>query len=313
MRNHDKKQLLADFDLGVRWLALGDLTGEAELSCIDGRHHGHVLGAPGGDIGELVLLLGTIEALSSATFGADRIERIMRRYLDRHGRFYKHTDRNALMALETTIAEDTSADGEELRRALATAGSIDALVTEPPTELRDKLAELLVIPRHVGCGHLRSMLEYAGEYGVRRNLVEDAIASFFRLLWSGAPQTDFTILEGQHEESLILTFDTDQELTADTLMPSVCSSEDGPFLFANHEAARRYKRRLDVDLLDDLVDLSALADSPEQAKRRLLDEAQRLARVQAAATIAHLAPDLPAYTITYRGRELDVDTAGPSS
>jgi hypothetical protein len=305
----NRKNLLDEFDLEVHWLRLGELTGDAELSCIDGRHRGHVLGAPGGDTGELILMLGTLEAITDEVFSPSRVEDILVGYLARLGRFYQHSDRDALVALEKTIRTKGRTEHEALVRALDAATSIDELLHAPPPEVRTRLAELLVMPRHVGCGHLRAMLEYTDEYGVRRALIEDTIRAFFRLLWNGNPQADFTILEGQHEETVIITFDTDQPVTADTLIPSVCASDEGPYLFANHQAARRYKRRIDLDVLGEAIDLGRFVGerADEQAQRDLLEQAEQLAERQAAATISHLAAHLPAYTVIYRGRQLAVD------
>jgi hypothetical protein len=304
MTNDDNRSLLETFQLTVRWRQLAELVGDAKLSCIDGRHTGCTLGAPGGDTGEFILLFGAIEHATETAFSSQRIEVMLEHYMDRHGRFYLHTDRNAITQLAETISQD-----EELGAALSEAGSIDALLNRPPAKVRARLLELLVEPRHVGCGHLRTMLEHIEEYDVRLELVEDAIRSFFRLLWRGNPKADFTVLEGVHEESVIITFDTEQTLEADTLIPSVCAAEDGPYLFANHEAARRYKRRLDLAMVSEVEDLVLFeeSDDDEQALQRLLDEAERLAERQAAATISHLAPDLPSYTARFEGRELTTD------
>lgn len=290
------------FDLSLNWLTLAELTADAELSCIDGRHTGCVLGAPGGDTGEFILLLGVLEEESGEKFSAEQIERILEHYMDRHGRFYLHTDRHALEALEETIRGDE--DYEKLREALEDAGSIDALVNEPPKDVRAELVDLIVEPRHTGCGHLKTMLGHIDEFGVRKKLVEATIRAFYRLLWWGRVEADLTILEGEHEESAIVSFETDQELSADTQVPAVCSSPQGPYLFVNHEPARRYKRRQDLELLAEMTDL---VPSGDPVRKRLLDHAEKLAEKQAAATISHLAPDLPTYSVTFSGREVDTD------
>lgn len=295
----DSNHTMDEFNLSLNWLPLAELTADAELSCIDGRHTGCVLGAPGGDAGEFILLLGVLEEATDETFSAEQIERILDHYMDRHGRFYLHTDRHALEALEQAVRND-----DQLGEALEQAGSIDALVAAPPKDVRARLADLLVEPGYTGCGHLKTMLGHIDEFGVRKELVEGTIRAFYRLLWWGRIEADLTILEGEHEESAIVSFETDQELSAQTVVPAVCSKPEGPFLFVNHEAARRYKRRQDLALLADMPDLVPEGADAHQA---LLEDAEKLAEKQAAATISHLAPELPTYSVRFEGEELQID------
>ncbi len=299
MTKKDTPPTLDEFNLTLDWISLAELTADAELSCIDGRHTGCILGAPGGDAGELILMMGVLEDATDETFGAEDVETLLEHFMDRHGRFYLHTDRHALDALERTLG-----DHEPLRQALADAGSIDALINEPPTQVRAALADLLVEPRHVGCGHLKTMLLHTDEYGVRRELVEATIRAFYRLLWWGRVEADLTILEGEHEESAVISFETDQPLDAQTQVPAVCASHEGPFIFANHEAARRYKRGQDLELL---AEMPGLVPEDEDARAKLLEDLETLAEKQAGATVSHLAPDLPTYFVTFEGREMKVD------
>lgn len=280
----------------LEWIPLADLTANADLSCIDGRFRGCGLGAPGGDAGELVLLLGALEAYTGHIFEPDEIERILEADMQRHGRFYMHTDRGALDRLEEAVAAHAG-----LAEALTRAGGIDALVAAPPVEARPALLDLLVQPQYTGCGHLATMLEHVDEYGVRRRLVEGVIGAFFRLLWSGREQADFDVLEGEHEEQGVVHFATTQPLDAAMAVPSVCGNYDGPHFFLNHDAPRRYKRERDLELLAEFTDV---IPEREQQRCELLDAAASLAERQAAATVRYLAPDLPQYEVWFEGRRV---------
>ncbi|QDG50614.1 hypothetical protein FIV42_07675 [Persicimonas caeni] len=299
MSNKRTKPSFDDFNLTLHWVSVAELTANAELSCIDGRHNGCVLGAPGGDAGEFILMLGGLEKVCDARFDAERVEAILSHYMDRYGRFYLHTDRHALDALTETVGEH-----DALREALDAAESIDALLLEPPEGVREVLADLLVDPKHVGCGHLKTMLSHIDEYDVRKELVEDTIRAFHHMLWRGRPEADLTILEGDHQESAIINFETPDELEADAEVPAVCSSPDGPHIFANHEAARRYKRMRDLEMLADMP--GVVPEDPE-TRKELLAEINTLAKKQAAATVSYLAPDLPNYAVTFKGSDIDTE------
>lgn len=299
MTKQDTTPSFDDFNLTLRWVSLAELTADAELSCIDGRHTGCVLGAPGGDAGEFILMLGGLERTGEHEFDGEQIHEVLEHYMDRHGRFYMHTDRHALDALTETLRQD-----DELSQALDDAGSIDALVNQPPKDVRSALVELLIDPNHVGCGHLKTMLSHIDEFGVRKALVEETIRAFYRSLWWGRIEADLTILEGEHEESAIISFETEDALEPQTEVPSVCASSEGPYIFANHEAARRYKRERDLELL---AEMPGLVPDDEAARQELLNDLETLAEKQAAATVSHLAPDLPTYSVTFEGREMTVD------
>jgi hypothetical protein len=53
-----------------RWVPLSALKAGEYLSCIDGRHDECVVAAPGGDLGEFILLMTALEAVWEVRFGA---------------------------------------------------------------------------------------------------------------------------------------------------------------------------------------------------------------------------------------------------
>ena len=284
----------------LHWIPLGQLTGDEELACIDGRFTGCVLGAPGGDAGEFVVLVGALEKVAGRKAWRGEVERWLEGYMQRHGSFYLHSDRHAMQSLARTVSDDP-----ELSGWLEEAGDIDALVRQPPREAQEKLRELLIEPRHVGCGHLKTMLSDIEAYGVRRELVEDTIRGFFTLLWQDGPNTaNFTILEGEHAESAIIVFDSEQKPNDETLVPALCGSKAGPYFFVDHQPARRFKRQKDLDLLSQASDL---VPSTKKGRTAILNAAEALADRQAEATISALAPDLPKFVVHFEGQNISVE------
>jgi hypothetical protein len=179
-------------------VALEDLDRGAWLGCVDGRRPHCVVGAPGGTVGLLILLLASLEQESGSNLASHTVDEILRRYLDHVGHFYFHTDRDAQDRLLDALATGPVT----LRRAggVTSPTALDALVRDPPAGLRAALLEALLDPAHVGCGHVRLLLEAPQEYGVRREVVEAVLRSFYRRLWDGDPRLVLDVLDGAHNE-----------------------------------------------------------------------------------------------------------------
>jgi rhodanese-related sulfurtransferase len=177
--------------------SLDDLTDQLALGCVDGRRSRCVVGAPGGNAGALVLLLAAFEEESGHRLPLGTVEELFLRYLDHFGSFYVHTDRNAQDLLAATPTAGGTGGPED-------AAGMDALLLNPPDGTRAELLEALLQPPHVGCGHLRLLLEEPRRYRVRRSLVQDVVRSFFLRLWEGDPRLTLEVLEGGHEERAVV-------------------------------------------------------------------------------------------------------------
>jgi hypothetical protein len=187
-------------------LPLDELGGELAVGCVDGRRHGCVIGAPGGNAGLLVVLLAGLERVRGRPFGAEEVASLFHAYLDRFGAFYFHSDEPAVAALRRTLESDGAPGaGAPLPDAVT-------LALDPPAELRDAVLAALTDPPHVGCGHLRillgesSMVSAPGnrEVPVRPDLVREVLREAFRALWRGDPRMRFEILSGDHHEEGVL-------------------------------------------------------------------------------------------------------------
>ena len=271
------------------WVPLGALRAGEFLSCIDGRHGDHVISAPGGDLGEAVLLLGAVEQVRGVPFTTAEIAECMQFLMDWHSRFYMHTDEDALRRLASDLADEPAFQSHPL----TDLDRLRDLVVRPGHEHRERLAQLLGEPRYVGCGHLQQMLLKPQRYGVRKPLVAGVIRAFFRRMWDGAPSAQFVVLEGVHDERAFVRIEVEGEPDAGLFVPAISGTHANARTFVEHAAARVFLR---ASFLDVLEHNGVIADMPDDVVLRLCED---LAQQQLDATLGALAPDLPRFTVTF--------------
>jgi hypothetical protein len=271
----------------LRWTSLSSLLAEGVVSCVDGRHHANTIGAPGGNAGELALLLAAAEDLAGTAFDEPTVQRLLRAHVARFGRFYLHTDDHAARALADHVGRP-AAEAETLHRA-------------PPPELRNAVLTALPRPEHTGCGHLALMLTAPEAYGTRAALVAAVIRSFYSLLWEGLA-LELAILEGRHAECAVLVFDTDRPVDEDTMIPNWCGCDQAPSVFSGHPPAARWMRAQAASWLVSDAGLPALTGTPAGA---LVAASDALAARQLGETLDRLAPDLPRHRLLFRAGALE--------
>lgn len=259
-----------------------DLMHDLPLSCIDGRHASCVVGAPGGNAGELVVLLTAAEHVLgapvdvAATFDA---------YLERFGRFYLHSDTHAASRL---VHDAASAIGAQLPVPPPRAALEDLLRRAPPS-WQPALLDLLVDPDRVGCGHLAAMLRDPATYRVRAPLVGDVLRAFFTAMWRGEPDPVFVVLDGAHDERAVVIFEAPDLLDPTTSLTPSCPERFAHQAFVYHAAAVRFTRRRAARWL-----VERLRGRPDTALTEALVAAMRdLGDHQLGVTLATLAPTLP--------------------
>jgi hypothetical protein len=271
----------------ARMQSLDDLSGELSVGCVDGRRPSCVAAAPGGNAGLLALLLATWEREHGRHLPDAAIDHLFGRYLDHFGSFYMHTDRDALAGLATAVHHR--------------AGPVDVLVRNPSPPLRPLLLDALMEPQHVGCGHLRLMLQEPGAYGTRGGLVRAILRSFFRRLWDGDTRLILDVLDGAHDECGVArirarnpaTSAADDDTTArggPALVPA-CPRHEDLDLFVYHPDPVAWLQALHALFLvrEGLVPPGAIP-SCIAAQGALGDQ-------QLEATLRRLAPDLPVFDI----------------
>jgi rhodanese-related sulfurtransferase len=294
----------------IEWISVASMIGPGAEHCIDGRAGGPVVGTPGGDAGELTLALGAVEHTARAEVALEAVDHLVARYATSFGRFYLHTDESALGRLEATLSTDPRF------ASIPDTVPVATLVQHPPRELEDALASLLAQPEHVGCGHLRLLLEHPEEYGVRRELTEAVIRETHLLRFRRPELVDYEVLEGEHEERAVVQVLLDRPVHAYSRVPTFPYREGDPAaFFVSHPEVSAYLR---AELGSFLVDHEpALALAAQARRRRPLDrraldhELAALADRQIRATLRHLARELPVYEVHMRAPGGDVDELLP--
>lgn len=262
-------------------VSLEDLTGEIEVGCVDGRAAHRVAGAAGGSAGLIILLLTSWEEHTGRTLTDDEVDRVFGRYLDRFGSFYLHSDRDA----EDRLAQALAPHG-------VTRDAVDAVVATPPAELRDRLLDALIEPEHVGCGHLRLILEEPGVYRARKELAEAVLRSFFRRLWDGDDRLVLEVLEGTHSERAVACVRTEAGTAPDeTTVFAPCPTHGGLQFFIHHTDAVAWLRERQAEFLaaEGLIAPDAVQD--------LVQTQARIGDIQLAATLQRLATGLPIFDV----------------
>jgi rhodanese-related sulfurtransferase len=277
---------------GIVMTRAASLLGSNTVSCIDGRTAGPVLGTPGGDAGELVLSLAALEEVLGHPVTTAWITDLFDRYVAAFGRFYLHTDEHALHRL----ADDLRGDAR-----FASASShwhspedISGFLRAPPDALEEPLLEHLTRAEHVGCGHLRLMMQSPARYGVREGLVQDVLRAALRRSWARPELLEFARLEGEHEERGVLEVRVEHEVHAHTLVPMVTPHVGARELFVLHPQVIDFVRAENAWFLVEQL-------APEDAQRvdaaQLRRHIQRLGSRQLAATVERLAPHLPHFVL----------------
>jgi hypothetical protein len=254
----------------ARVLSLDDLTGHKFTGCVDGRRAQCVAGVPGSSAGLLVLLLTTLEARTGERLSSSAVRELFSRYVDRFRAFHLHTDRAAQLRLGAALEQEP-----------------DGLVRTPPEHLRAPLLDALMQPAHVGCGHLRLLLEEPAAYGVRRELVEAVLASFYLRLWEGDGRLDLDILDGDHHEGGVARI---RSRPGDPLV-TACPRHGELELFVYHPDAVAWLHARHAVFL-----ASQGYIAPDQIPACAASQ-RRLGEQHLEATLQRLAPELPVFDV----------------
>ncbi len=282
----------------VRWVRLAALLVNGKRSCVDGRDDQGVIGTPGGDLGELILALSAIEAVTGKELEDGAIPQLLLRELDTFGRFYMHTDTLAWTAFLQSVRSDARLVKEV--PAVEDDAGWHAFFRRPPPAVRPLLLEHLLEPDNMGCGHLKLMLKNRDEYGVRPGLLRGLIRSFYELLWKGAPEVELATLSGHHDESAILAIHVDEDLWDFTPIPLVSPSVGKNQAFVAHPQVADRHRDYYVEFLRRQGSLVPLEPRHTDALRQELHERGNRHLLH---TLHHLASGLPLFEVHFEGTE----------
>jgi rhodanese-related sulfurtransferase len=269
-------------------------------SCVDGREDHAVLGTPGGDAGELLLALATVEDVTETNLRDAQIAELFDAYMKSFGRFYFHTDEHALVHLHEALALDPRFADVDLEPR---AEEVAAFVRHPPPALREALLEHLVAPENVGCGHLRLVLSYPDDYGVRPGLARALGREVFHRFWNEPEVIDFVVLTGDHHEEAVVNVSMRGTVRAFTNVPAIPPRIAGHSVFVNHPEVSAFLRREHAAFLfDELPMLAASGVSAERFEEALADKAS----LQLGHTVGHLAAELPVFDLHFVDGEATV-------
>ncbi|PIE20351.1 MAG: hypothetical protein CSA66_00555 [Proteobacteria bacterium] len=261
------------------------LSASLELSCIDGRHERDVIGTPGGNAGELVLLLNA----AAKRFDVD-VAQTFEAYLNEFGRFYLHTDTHAAGRLMKRLRSDgvEGAPSEASGR-----DDINAFIAAPPAAARDRLEQLLIAPEHVGCGHLQLILRDPARYRLDKGITEEVIRAFYRALWRGDQRAHFVMLDGRHREDKVLIIDEPEAVHDATPLPALSDHRGAANAFVYHPAAVTYVRERAAAWLAARLLPDGDADARASVAEELFDTVMVLGAIGLAHTLEAIAADLP--------------------
>jgi hypothetical protein len=171
-----------------------------------------------------------------------------------------------------------------------------AFLHKPAPELRDALLEHLVDPAHIGCGHIRLMLQHSDEYGIRPELVLSFMRAFYRLWWEGAAELQLTTLPGGHEEGAVVNIRLAENVLSLSNIALISPQCGGQQMFVNHPDISAYLRQATVRYLARGVGPLSVEPAQEGALQAAVDE---LAARQMTATLGHLAKGLPVFEVIF--------------
>jgi rhodanese-related sulfurtransferase len=290
----------------VRWIKLASLVTHERFSCVDGRDERSVIGTPGGDAGEFLLALAAWEQTMGRRLDEPTVRNALLASLDHLGAFYMHTDGHAFDALIERVRSDSRLQTMVAR--ITEPEEWGRFFIRPPEEAWDALEEHMTDPAHVGCGHMRLMLEHSDDYGIRRELVVFFLGAFCRLMWAGAPELTLTLLPGGHKEGAVVNVRMEEEIFGLSRIPLLSPACSAGQMFVNHPGVSSYLRQAVVELhkrgLGGLrVDASKGGDF-EAAFSELAE--RHIER-----TVGTLAKGLPVYDVEFsRAGSFDVREAG---
>lgn len=260
-------------------------------ACVDGREPHAVLGTPGGDAGELLLALSTVEALIERSLSDLEVRSLFDAYLQSFGRFYIHTDDHALDHLRRDLEADPRFDRRHL--GAGAAGLADYL-RHPALQERAPLLEHLLHPENVGCGHLRLVLTHPAEYGVRPGLTLALGRVVHERLWEEPEVIDFVVLHGEHHEEAVVNVSIAEEVHAFTNVPAIPPTLGGHSVFVNHPEVAAFVRREHAKFL--WGEIPALAEAGIDLPR-FVQALETRAAAQLEETLGHLAARLPVFDL----------------
>lgn len=251
----------------LQWIKMGAFTVHGRVSCIDGRGGNGCIGTPGGDMGEMVLILSTYEHLIGCDLTLSQINYLFQHRLDTFGRFYLHTDEtNATRALEYIkkfIVKDEAIIAEieeELTlNQILPENWLREFIHLTPESTHQAILDYLITPDCIGCGHLKLMLTKGEQYKVRPTLIKHLLRTFYEFsFWDETSDCDYVVLAGSHAECGVLSIEMQNEIKPYTKIPLIAPSipiRNGvKQMFVSHPTIMTFLRKQQCDWLLEAIE-----------------------------------------------------------
>lgn len=291
----------------VRWVKMAALLLHTKVSCVDGRDDHGVIGTPGGNAGEFLLALASIERVTGKPFPVESLPQVLHSYIDTFGHFYVHSDTIAANELIKSMRQDPRLT-EFLPPVTSNAQDWRNFLNAPPEPARALILEHMAVPGHLGCGHLRLMLQHSDRYLIRRELVEAFITTYLRLRWEGVSELDYVILGGGHQEGAVVNIRVEGGVWPFTRVPLISPACGATQMFVNHPQVAEFMRDQVARFFTIHPDFLPVDD---RHFGMLQKDMRRVAGIHIAATLASLANGLPIYDVVFKSeREFTVEEAG---
>lgn len=280
----------------VQFIKVAAFLTHGRLSCIDGRDDSGVIGAPGGDMGEFIIHLSTIEQLTGTPLTESQITTLFQRRLDAFGRFYMHTDQDSSDRVVKALCDEVDQSIAEKVRDVPGDFALHSILLDVKKSQLEQVLDILTRPEHLGCGHLKFMLTNSEKYRVREGLVRSALKTFFRTRYQGATECDYIVLSGVHEECGVANITLKKEIHSYTKIPLISPSISHKQIFVNHGEISKYLRHQQCEWFLEQTDVVPLSKTAASAFHALVD---LQAEHHAGQTVAKLAHNLPMYTLEF--------------
>lgn len=261
---------------------------QGSLACVDGRDQDAVIGTPGGDAGEFVLGVSSLEKTLGRIMREDEVTTLFDAYLHEFGRFYLHSDSHAAKHVAAHFELETS-----------NLEVIERWMRHPPRAKESELLSLLGNADFVGCGHLKLMLKYPHQYEIRPDIVRQVLRLFFQHLWSHPQSVEFVVLSGEHHEQAVIDVKIDGPLRTFSYIPRIPPRIGEHQVFVLHSDAIRFLRKHNGLFFSDHLHLK------DEETIRFMKEITRLGGVHLGETAKHLAKGLPVWEAHFRDEHLD--------
>jgi rhodanese-related sulfurtransferase len=278
----------------VRWVKLAAFLLHGKISCVDGRDDHGVVGTPGGDTGELLLSLAATEIVTGRPISTATLKQIMGHYIDTFGHLYLHTDITALNRFIQSMRADPRLADELPPRETQGAGW-RSYMARPPVHLRELILEHLLMPDHIGCGHVRLMMQNGDEYGIRSELVRSFLHEYYMMRWSGSTEAEFIVLGGGHREGAVVSVRLSEDVFPFTRVPLISPACGSRQMFVAHPDVALFLRRQ----LAAFMTMQKETGLVRADRDRLLERMISLGERQINATLGRLAKGLPHYVVRF--------------